>query len=103
MMNKKFAIFNCIDEKEANTILDWFVKNFDEKDIERVADVLAFNVKQSMATINDFYIACFKIKEINPEFHDLEIVEDLKEIANRGICSAKACEDMAKIIKYLEL
>jgi len=102
MKNKDFAMVNCIDEKEANQILNWFLENFDEKDIGKLADILVDVVKRSTATINDFQNVFFEIKIVFPEFCDLGIIEDLKKMANCGVNAAKAGKEMAKSIKEIQ-
>lgn len=85
MTREEFAIFNCMNQKETDQILDWFVENFNEKDSEKVADILIDAIKKSLATINDFQIACSEIKKIFPDYDDITIIEELGEIANYGI------------------
>lgn len=102
MTNKEFAMFNCMNQEKTDQILDWFVENFNEKDIEKVANILAISVRKSMATINDFQIACSKIKKVFPDYDDLWILEDLGRMANYGINGTKAGKEMAKIIKKIK-
>lgn len=101
MTNKEFAILNGINKKEANQILDWFLENFDEKDIEKLADILADAVKKSAATINNFKVACKEIKIVFPDYNDLGIIEELKRMANYGINAREAGISIARIIKRL--
>ena len=103
MTNKEFAFLNCISEKEADQILDWFLVNLDEKNIERIADVLIYTVKKSAATIHNLMDACIEIKKITPDYYDIRILEYLGDLANRGINAAKAGEEIAKIIKIIKL
>lgn len=100
MTNKEFAFLNCIDEKKADQILNWFVENFDEKDIVKLLLVNA--VIKSAATVNYFHDACIEIKKEFPDFCDIWILEDLSDLANRGINVAKAGKEITKTIKKIK-
>jgi hypothetical protein len=102
MTNKEFAILNDIDEYEADVILNWFLENFNEKDIETVVDILINAVKESAATIHNLRDACLEIKIINSDYNDLGIIEDLKRMANYGFNARSAGISIARIIKRVK-
>ncbi len=99
-MNKKLAgkFFKRMDGEIE--ILQWFVKNFDEKDMEKVADLLAYATTQSTATINDLHIACNQVKYNLPDYSDLKFtLTDLKRMSNNGINAANAGNQLANELK----